>query len=242
MAAPKAYYPPLVKGSFTYSGHGIQDHVGRDRGGWYNGHATDLMSHALATVFAVEPLKVTSVTRRVSTGTGWNDGSTVMATGASGEEYVFMHLDPGWLPVSGQRLNAGSPFARLGANTAGGPHLHFAVKGQDPDAFVKAALSGTAPAPTSMSAADRDAAIRNARDVAAGKTASGPSIGDVAGVVSSIPDFIGAITDPHNILRGLQLVAGAVLVLSGVLLLARQVALANDLPDPLKSVPVPIPV
>lgn len=49
----------------------------------------------------------------------------------------------------------------------------------------------------------------------------------------AVPEFIGKITDPAYILRGLQIVAGAVMVLVGVVLLTRQVALANDLPDPL---------
>lgn len=52
------------------------------------------------------------------------------------------------------------------------------------------------------------------------------------GAVSSVADFLGKITDPHYILRGLQIVAGAGLVATGAVLLARQVALAADLPDP----------
>jgi hypothetical protein len=55
-----------------------------------------------------------------------------------------------------------------------------------------------------------------------------------------VPRFLGKITDPHNILRGLQVVAGAVLVLVGVVLLARQVALAADVPTP-DRVPLPGP-
>jgi hypothetical protein len=50
--------------------------------------------------------------------------------------------------------------------------------------------------------------------------------------VMSVGQFLGKLTDPSYILRGLQVVAGAVLVLVGIGLLVRQVALAADLPDP----------
>lgn len=53
-----------------------------------------------------------------------------------------------------------------------------------------------------------------------------------AGAVVSVGDFLAKLTDPHYILRGLQILAGAVLVLAGIVLLTRQVALAADLPDP----------
>lgn len=51
------------------------------------------------------------------------------------------------------------------------------------------------------------------------------------GAAISIGDFLGKLTDPNYILRGLQVIAGAVLVLVGVVLLTRQIALAADLPD-----------
>lgn len=53
----------------------------------------------------------------------------------------------------------------------------------------------------------------------------GGAAGDVAG-------FVGRITDPSYILRALQILAGAGLVGIGLLLLARQVGLAADLPVP----------
>lgn len=52
-------------------------------------------------------------------------------------------------------------------------------------------------------------------------------------------DYLGKLFDVHNILRGLQVVAGGVLVLSGVLLLARQVGLAADVPAPPVRPPIP---
>jgi hypothetical protein len=65
-----------------------------------------------------------------------------------------------------------------------------------------------------------------------------PGVAQAEGVVSQaegVVSFLGKLTDPHYILRGLQILAGGVLVLVGVVLLARQVALAADLPDPLKA-------
>lgn len=61
---------------------------------------------------------------------------------------------------------------------------------------------------------------------------AGNVAGGVVGDVLAVPRFLAKITDPHNILRGLQIVAGAVLVLAGLLLLARQVGLAPDAPGP----------
>lgn len=53
-----------------------------------------------------------------------------------------------------------------------------------------------------------------------------PNPGDVIGGVKSTAEFLGHLSDPHYILRGLQVIAGGVLVLVGVVLLARQVGLA----------------
>lgn len=68
-----------------------------------------------------------------------------------------------------------------------------------------------------------------------------PGVAQVEGAASATSDaagavagFFGTITNPDNILRGLQIVAGGGLVAIGVVLLARQVALAADLPDPVK--------
>lgn len=58
----------------------------------------------------------------------------------------------------------------------------------------------------------------------------------VVGGPMKLADFLGKLTDPHFILRGLQIVAGGVMVGAGVILLVRQVALAADLPDPAKLV------
>lgn len=59
---------------------------------------------------------------------------------------------------------------------------------------------------------------------------------DTVHTVESVGGFLGRLTDPRYILRGLQIVAGGALVATGAVLLARQVALAADLPDPAKIV------
>lgn len=56
------------------------------------------------------------------------------------------------------------------------------------------------------------------------------------GAVTATGKFLGKLTDPHYILRGLQIVAGAGMAGVGLVLLARQVALAADVPV---SVPGP---
>lgn len=74
-------------------------------------------------------------------------------------------------------------------------------------------------------------------------------VGDIAGGANSIArhipgvaqaegiaSFLGKLTDPSYILRGLQIVAGAGLVATGATLLVRQIALASDLPDPVAAV------
>lgn len=64
----------------------------------------------------------------------------------------------------------------------------------------------------------------------------------VVGGVASVGEFLGKLTDPSYILRGLQIIAGGVLVLVGAALLVRQVALAADLPDPAQAITrVPLP-
>ncbi len=63
-----------------------------------------------------------------------------------------------------------------------------------------------------------------------------PGIGTIPGIVGgveSVGSFLGKLTDPNFWLRVLQIIGGAALAGGGLFLLARQVALANDLPDPL---------
>jgi hypothetical protein len=69
--------------------------------------------------------------------------------------------------------------------------------------------------------------------------------GGVVSGVESVGGFLGKLTDPSYLLRGLQIVAGGVLVLVGLALLVRQVGLAvadtdiaKDVAGVAKSVPV----
>lgn len=61
---------------------------------------------------------------------------------------------------------------------------------------------------------------------------AGKAAGAVADAAMAVPNFLASITDTHNILRALQVLGGAVLVLVGLALLTRQVALAADVPVP----------
>lgn len=60
-------------------------------------------------------------------------------------------------------------------------------------------------------------------------------VSGAVGAIESTGHFLGRLTDPSYILRGLQIVAGAGLAATGAVLLARQVALAADLPDPVNA-------
>lgn len=68
--------------------------------------------------------------------------------------------------------------------------------------------------------------------------AAGGALEHIPGVkqAEAVSSFIGKLTDPSYLLRGLQILAGAALVGVGVTLLAKQVALAADLPDPTKAI------
>ena len=63
----------------------------------------------------------------------------------------------------------------------------------------------------------------------------GSVLDSAAKQAEAITGFLGKLTDPYYILRGLQIVAGGGLIIVGTVLLARQVALAADLPDPVKA-------
>lgn len=65
-------------------------------------------------------------------------------------------------------------------------------------------------------------------DIPSGSVASGAA--GVVKSVGSVGEFLGRLTDPSYLLRGLQIVAGGALVGVGTVLLARQIALTPDLP------------
>lgn len=71
------------------------------------------------------------------------------------------------------------------------------------------------------------------------ESAAGKAAQSVPGVsqVEAVGSFVGKLTDPSYLLRGLQIVAGAGLAGAGLVLLVRQVGLAADLPDPVAAMP-----
>jgi hypothetical protein len=85
-------------------------------------------------------------------------------------------------------------------------------------------------------------ALAGAGSAAAGAVGAGaqhiPGVKQAEGIVSgaeATASFLGKLTDPAYILRGLEILAGGVLLLVGLFLLARQVALAADVPDPINA-------
>lgn len=138
-------------------------------------------------------------------------------------------IEVGWAQPSGIPL-APRPAPR--------PADQFTPQGADFAAWVR---GGASPAPVTVSSV-----ASNAASLANGAARHVPGVAQV----EDIGSFLGRLSDPAYILRGLQIVAGAVLVLVGVVLLTRQVALAADLPDPIaagasavEKVPiVPVPV
>lgn len=192
-------------------GGGPADHGKRKIGNWWSDNAFDLMAKAFDPVFAPENLVVTSVTRRASTGSGVNDGSTVFATGSSGEHFAFLHLAPTKLPRAGERIPAGAEFAVLGDKTAGGPHLHFATRDQDPVAYLRNDVGTGTPNPAQGKGGPRGNAA----------TDSGTHL---PFDINPFDNLWGWITEYG--VRGLQVLGGFTLLLVGLVLLGRRAGVA----------------
>lgn len=202
------------------------------------------------------------VTRVVRGGSGWpGEGAVVnyrITSGPRAGSYVYVAED--FAPAAslrvGQAVKKGQTIGRAtGSGKAPGIEIGWAQPSGIPTAplppprpanqqttqgfdffhFITGSAVEGGGGPTG---ADVNAAARHIPGVA--QTES------VIGAVDTVGKFLGRVTDPAYILRGLQIVAGAVLVLVGVVLLTRQVALANDLPDPIaagasKVTRVPLP-
>lgn len=112
--------------------------------------------------------------------------------------------------VEGQKTAAGTDFAEALANV-----LYRNPPDQTPDTKVTSVNEQTG----------------------AQTTTAGPKTGGAVGGIASLADLLARISDPSYILRGLQIVAGAVLVLIGLYLLARQVGLAvsEQTPQPIRD-------
>lgn len=138
-------------------------------------------------------------------------------------------IEVGWAQPSGIPL-APRPPAR--------PADQHTPQGASFDSFISAVSSfkhepGIGSVASNIGQGIIDAGTGNpigaAGDVLGGAASHIPGVSQL----ESVGGFLGKLTDPHYILRGLQIVAGAGLATLGAVLLVRQVALAQNLPDPL---------
>lgn len=198
--------------------------------------------------FDVYALDKAVITRVVRSGSGWSgEGAVVnyrLLSGPKAGQYVYVAEDfapradlrPGMVVHKGDSIGKATgsgraPGIEVGWAQASGlplapkppprPADQYTPQGAD---FRQFLAGGDSPGAPGGIVHDINSAARHVPGVA--------QVEGAAGAVSSVGDFIGRVTDPSYILRGLQIVAGAVMVLAGVVLLLRQVALANDLPDP----------
>lgn len=214
-------------------------------------------------VLALDNAVITRVTRG---GSGWpGEGAVVnykLLSGPKAGQYVYVAEDfaprsdlrPGMVVKRGETIGQATgsgkaPGIEVGWAQPSGiplaprpparPANQYTPQGADFLSFVTGG-AGAGGVSLGSIAGDVNSGLRHIPGVA--------QVEGVASGVSSVAGFIGRLTDPAYILRGLQIIAGAVLVLVGVALLVRQVALAADLPDPMASaagaVPkvVPVPV
>ncbi len=200
------------------------------------------------------------VTRVQAGGSGWpGQGAVVnlqILEGPAAGHYLYYAEDLTPLVKQGQKVTAGQVIAKAtGSGQAPGIEIGWA----QPSGIPLAPRPPARPAPQYTQAGDSfNRFIQAVTDVQTHRGGGGitgaitGTIGDAAsaansaarhvpgvaqvegavGAVSSVGDFLGKLVDPHYILRGLQVLAGGALVAMGVVLLARQVALAADLPDP----------
>jgi hypothetical protein len=215
-------------------------------------------------VYAPSDAVVTRVVRR---GSGWpGEGAVVnlrLTSGPRKGEYVYIAED--FAPITG--LHVGQPLKKgsvVGHATGSGKAPGIEVGWAQPSGIPVAPLPPPRPANQQT---PQGLDFRQWIATGAGGAGGGGGYftdpfapghvfgnpfgkGGVASKDSAIPgvgaaisvgDFLGKLTDPSYILRGLQVIAGAVLVLVGVVLLVRQVALAVDAPDVLNAAADKVP-
>lgn len=183
------------------------------------------------------------ITRVEYSGSGWPGQGAVVAgkllDGPRRGQYVYYSEDLVPTVQRGKVYPAGHTVAKAtGSGQAPGVEIGWAQANGSP----------LAPRPAPRPAPQYTKEGQDFHDFVQGGSGARPGhtvSGDAGAAAKSIPvvgqaiqvgDFLGRLTDPSYLLRGLQLVAGAVLVLTGVVLLTRQVALAADLPDPLRAI------
>lgn len=179
------------------------------------------------------------VTRVDRGGTGWpGEGALValkLLDGPGAGKYVYYAEDLAPTVKRGQVVAAGTIVARAtGSGKAPGVEIGWATPAGSP----------LAPRPPHRPAPQWTQLGQDFHDWIQGLSGARPGHtlpGDAGGVAKHVPGvqqaadvagFLGKLTDPSYLLRGLQIVAGAVLMLAGLVLLTRQVALAADIPTP----------
>jgi hypothetical protein len=190
------------------------------------------------------------ITRVQAGGSGWPGEGAVLnyklLSGPKAGQYVYVAEDfaprsdlrPGSIVSKGETIGQATGSGKapgievgwaqpsgipLAPRPAPRPAPQYTSQGADFLAFVS---GGAGPAPVTPSS------VASTVGGAAGHIPGVAQVEGIVGGVSSVGDFLGRLTDPSYILRGLQVIAGAVLVLVGLGLLVRQVALSADLPDP----------
>jgi hypothetical protein len=149
------------------------------------------------------------------------------------------HIASGY-PAIAAALRSGNPAAAASSSAFQADLRRWSGSGYSGLAGISAAAGPVGPS-VNVGQVSADAAKAAALGGKGISDIPGAVAGAVGGAVNHIPGvvqaegiagFLGKLTDPSYILRGLQIVAGGALVMAGVVLLARQVALAADLPDP----------
>lgn len=134
----------------------------------------------------------------------------------------------------GQRVRAGQPISAPGTaeigfanNNLPAAHGHYVegqktVEGQD---FASALANVLYRNPADITP---DTSVTSTNlETGTSTTSTGPKTGGLVGGIANTVDFLNRITNGDYILRGLEIVAGAVMVLLGVYLLTRQIGLAS---------------
>lgn len=114
----------------------------------------------------------------------------------------------------------------------GGPNLVAAFTGL----FNKAALTDSYLSPASAGGVAGAAGTGSAADAGSSDAGVRKASDAVTGAITAVPDFLGKITSLDFLLRAGEVVGGAILILAGLYLLAKQIGLSAgpDIPAPVK--------
>jgi hypothetical protein len=105
----------------------------------------------------------------------------------------------------------------------GGPNLVAAFTGL----FNKAALSDSYLSPASAGGVAAAAGTGSAADAGSSDLGVGGAVKSIGGAITAVPDFLGKITSLDFLLRAGEVIGGAILILAGLYLLAKQIGLAT---------------